>query len=82
MNVKYTFNLLSQENGLEAVVRAFYRHLPVENLIAGKPTEWHLAELTIGGIFTEILASVADVVMQAFYGRQANGKPLCSRTCS
>lgn len=58
-------------------LKAFHKHLPVEDILARRPVEWELAKPSIAGFFTELGGGIADLFIDPVKGAQKEGAPSC-----
>lgn len=65
-----------QEDGVAEGVASFHRHLPVEDLTAGHPTVWHLAEPGITDVFSEMGTGVIGFFTHPYRAYKREGRSL------
>lgn len=64
---------IMQEDGLEEALKAFHCHLPVADLVAGRPTIWQLAKPTVYSFINEVGSGIADLIMDPVKGAREDG---------
>ena len=65
-----------QEDGVAEGVAAFHRHLPLEDLILGKPTVWQLAQPGVTDLFSETGTGIVGFFTHPYKAAKRDGEVL------